>query len=101
MKHQSTEKTAWIRLKQLLPFSKLIQLASLTIAIFSPTTSQAITSTQQQLELEKRIEAVRDNAQLVDAEVNKAQEDKLAQWPNWPNWPNWGNWPNWPNWYNY
>jgi hypothetical protein len=79
----------------------LIQLASLTIAIFSPTTSQAITSTQQQLDLEKRIEAVRDNAQLVDAEVNKAQEDKLAQWPNWPNWPNWGNWPNWPNWYNY
>jgi hypothetical protein len=79
MKHRSTVKTAWIRLKQLLPFSKLVQLASLSIAIFSPTTSQAITSTQQQLDLDKRIEAVRDNTHLVESEVNKVHEDKLAK----------------------
>lgn len=76
---------------------KSVQLLSVILVIFFPSHNKSATKTESQVDLEKRVDAVRTN--LLDLSANskaslsaKDNRKQLAQWYNWSNaWRNWYN----------
>ena len=74
-----------------------LQLLSVFLVSFFPGHNQAAVKNELQTDLEKRVDAVREN--FLDLSANskaslsaKDNPKQLAQWYNWPN--------GWRNWYN-